>query len=146
MRHMVFARTRRGLVVRLTLVALVVALIVAFEIGVRQVTPDAVQYSVQWSINGGPIYSKDGTITNPATVARWRATMTATPSGKYIWQGRGSTCSVLTAYSISYVFFWHGLPVEVVTQAPFCGGGLYQISSGGIMDPRAYLIPPLVQP
>jgi len=142
----IIPRTRRGLIARLVVVLGLIVLIVAFEIDVRQVTPDAVQYSVHWSINGGPIYSKDGTITNPVTVARWRATMTATPSGKYIWQGRGSTCSMLTAYSISYVFLWHGFPVEVVSQAPDCGGEHYQISSGGITDPRTYFIPTLVQP
>jgi len=132
--------------VRLTLVALVVALVVVFEIGVRQVTPDSVQYAAQFQINGTVVAAKSGTITDPATVARWRVAMTATPSGKYVWQGWHSTCAGENPYSYTYMFLWHGLPTEVVSQAPDCGGEQYQISSGGITDPETYFLPTLVQP
>lgn len=146
MRQAFFPRTRRGLVVRLAIVALVVALIIVFEIGVRQVTPDAVQYTAVAQFDGTVISSTSGTITDPATVVRYRAAMTATPSGKYVWQGWHSTCEGVDSSSYTYTFLWHGLPVEVVTQAPFCDGSQYQISSGGITDPGTYYLPTLVQP
>ena len=128
------------------LALLLVVAFVAFEVGVRLVTPDAVRYTAVDQFHGTVYSSTSGTITDPATVAQWQADMTANPSGKYVWQGWHSTCAGTDPYSYTYTFLWHGLPVEVVTQAPFCAGGLYQISSGGVTDPRAYLIPTLVQP
>ena len=122
------------------LALLLVVVFAAFEIGVRLVTPDEVQYTAVAQFDGTVYSSTSGTITDPATVARYRAAMTATPSGKYVWQGWHSTCAGTDPFSYTYTFLWHSLPVEVVSQAPFCTGDQYQISSGGITDPRTYLI------
>jgi len=145
MRRMITSHTRRSLIVRLIMLALIV-LFAAFEIGVRLLPPDEVQYTAVAQFDGTVISSTSGTITDPATVARYRAAMTATPSGKFVWQGWHSTCAGTDPFSYTYTFLWHGLPVEVVSQAPFCTGNQYQISSGGITDPRTYYIPTLVQP
>ena len=95
------------------------------------------RYSVLKMASGQTDFVLSGTIIDPA---RWRVGMTATPSGKFVWQGWHSTCAGMDPFSYTYTFLWHGLPVEVVTQAPFCTGDQYQISSGGITDPRTYLI------
>ncbi len=76
--------------------------------------------------------------------------MTEKPDGaladSYIarWQGVG--CSYGTITFAMYTFTWHGAPVEVVSPAPGCAGGGYQVSSGGIPDWNVYLINPLPQP
>src|SRR6185312_13075603 len=77
-------RIKRATVVKIAL-ALVAAFVV-FEIGVRLVPPDAVHYTVQYSTDGGPVTTKTGAITNPATIAQWRAAMTATPSGRLLFE------------------------------------------------------------
>lgn len=134
---------RRGMVIALTLVFVLFA---AFEVGVRTITPDAVQYETQSSINGGPIARHGGTITDPATVAKWRAAMTQHPASELLptvymhaWLKLDS-CVPLGYYATTYRFTWHGLPVEVVEPAPTCGYGRYEISSGGLVDIHMYLI------
>ncbi|HEX8733021.1 MAG TPA: hypothetical protein VF725_13290 [Ktedonobacterales bacterium] len=133
------------------LLAIVVLLCVflGFEIGVRLLPADTVQYSIETINPAGPDTTVSGTVTNPATIARWRAAMTAQPNEPLIesylarWQGVG--CSSGTIYNASYNFTWHGLPVEVVSVVPSCLGG-YQVSSGGIPGWSAYIIYPLPQP
>ena len=132
--------------------ALAFVLFVTFEIGVRLVTPDAVQYETQSSINGGPVTIQSGTITDPATIAKWHAAMTAQPASRLLptvyvhsWL-KLDTCAPLGYYAATYRFTWHGLPVEVVTPAPVCGYGWYEISSGGLLDVHAYLIDMFTMP
>lgn len=141
MRQAFFPRTRRGLVVRLAIVALVV-LFVAFEIGVRLLTPDAVHYTTQVVSPTGQVFSStSGTITDPAVVAHYRAAMTAKPTGRYVWQTwRRVTCAGVDPYSATYTFLWHGLPIEVIMLAPTCGDN-YEISQGGLPDPQIYDVP-----
>ncbi len=136
----------------LTVLGALIVVFAAFEVGIRLLPPDAVSYEFQSSVNGGPVMTTSGVITDPATVARWRAAMTAHPSRRSLpnlsiagWQGR-NTCAPLGLYTARYRFTWHGLPVEVVSHAPGCGGGGYQVSSGGIPDWNTYLINPLPQP
>lgn len=134
---------RRGVVVG---VALAYVLFAAFEVGVRTVTPDAVQYETQSSINGGPVIRQSRTITNPATVAKWRAVMTQRPASELLPTAylhrllNLDDCAPLGYYATTYRFTWHGLPVEVVKPAPTCGYGRYEITSGGLMDIHMYLI------
>lgn len=135
-------RNRRALFVALGL--LLVAAFTVFEIGVRLFPPDAVHYAAQETLNGATVFTKTDTITDPATIARWRAAMTETPSGNFLWQ-QGGTCAPLGYYTATYVFLWHGLPIEVVSSLPGCGEQ-YEISSGGIPDPRTYYVARLVQP
>ena len=143
--QVVIPRTRRGLVVRLTLLAFVVALVAALEISVRQITPDELQYSVVQTTFGHTDFSFSRTITDPATVARWRAAMTATPSGQYIWQTGGACAGGVTFYNISYTFLWHGLPVETVDLLPSCAQR-FEVSSGGIPDLHSYNVSESFQP
>ncbi len=142
MRMAASQRSRRALVVAMAL--LLVAAFIALEIGVRLLPPDAVRYAAQQTTNGETVFTKSGTITDPATIARWRAAMTKTPSGIFLWQ-QGGTCAPLGYYTATYVFLWHGLPIEVVSSLPGCGEQ-YEISSGGIPDPRTYYVAELVQP
>ncbi|HEU0026682.1 MAG TPA: hypothetical protein VFQ25_06160 [Ktedonobacterales bacterium] len=138
--------TRRS---ALAIIASLVVAFVAFEVGVRLLQPDAVQYTIQTVNPNGPGSTISGTITDPATIARWRAAMTERPrmslKDSYIarWQGVG--CSVGTFSVATYRFTWHELPVEVVSPGPSCAGG-YAISSGGIPDWSTYFIDPLPQP
>jgi hypothetical protein len=141
--------------IALALIAVFVVFVVfvVFESAVRLIPPDAVHYTVEYSLNGGPVTTKTGTITDPKTIARWRAAMTATPSGRLLfefvirqWQGNPFTCAPLGYYSASYTFSWHGLPLEGVSRIPNTCLEQYEVSSGGIPDPRAYLVDSLIQP
>ncbi|HEY1390866.1 MAG TPA: hypothetical protein VGF38_20190 [Ktedonobacterales bacterium] len=149
MRLAAFRDNWRQVAVRLCLFLL--AAFALFEIGVRLLPADAVRYQVQVSTNGGPVTTKTGTITDPATVARWRDEVTANPASELLiglligqWREQYS-CSGLGTFDASYVFLWHGLPIESVSLLPVCFER-YQISSGGIVDPRTYNVPHLVQP
>ncbi len=142
----------RGFLTRRRALAVVIALVVvfvAFEVGVRLLPPDAVQYTIQTVNPNGPGSTVSGAITDPATVARWRAAMTARPrmslKDSYIARWQGAGCSFGTYSFATYIFTWHGLPVEVVSPGPSCAGG-YQVSSGGIPDWNTYFIDPLPQP
>lgn len=142
----------RGMFTRrraLAIIAVLVVAFLAFEVGVQLLSPDAVQYTVQTNNPVGPDLTVSGTITDPATVARWHTVMTERPDGviasSYLARWQGTGCSYGTITFATYTFTWHGLPVEVVSPAPSCAGG-YQVSSGGIPDWNAYLIYPLPQP
>ncbi len=130
------------------LLALVVAAFIALQVVVRLLTPDAVRYQTSLSTNGEPAITKSGVITDPASVKYWRATVTARPSGKLIfttligqWQGT-NTCAPLSVYHASYVFLWHGAPIEKVSSLQNCDG-TYAVSRLGIPDLQTYLIEPL---
>ena len=137
-------------VILLVCLALVAAFVI-FEIGVRLLPVDAVQYEIQVSNNGGPVITKIGTITDPATVARWRAAVTAEPSGQslvgtLIAQQRGEiTCAPLSSAAASYIFLWHGWPIESVSTLPVCTE-TSMISRGGIPDLGTYNIELLIHP
>jgi hypothetical protein len=139
---MIIPRTRLGLVMRVAL--LLVVLFAIFEISVRLLPPDAVRYEIQFYPYGAAPSSKSGTITDPTTIAQWQSAVTANPNGRFIWQ-TGGDCSQSSDFTATYVFLWHGLPIEVVSQLPSCFAQ-YKVSSGGIPDLRAYQIAPLVQP
>jgi hypothetical protein len=130
-------------------ITLLVCVLLGFEIGVRLLPPDAVRYTIQTINPDGSDTTVSGTITDPATIARWRAAMTARPNGTLIksyqlrWQGNG--CAPLTLTLATYTYTWHGLPVEVVSVGPGCGG-VYQVTSGGTPDWNTYVIDPLPQP
>lgn len=134
-----FLRNHRATIARAAI--LLGAVLVAFEVGVRLLTPDTVWYEAQSTTNGNLDFTTSGTVTDAATIAPWRAAMTETPSGKFLWQS-GGTCA---PHSASYVFLWHGLPLEVVTSLPRCGDQ-YEITSGGIPDPRTYVVTHFAQP
>ena len=149
MRLVAFRDNWRQIVVKVCL--LLLAAFAIFEIGVRLLPADAVRYGVQVSTNGGPVTRETGAITDPATVARWRAAVTANPASELLiglliglWREQYS-CSASGTFDASYDFLWHGLPIESATLLPVCFER-YQISSGGIFDPRTYNIPHLVQP
>ncbi|HEX8919153.1 MAG TPA: hypothetical protein VF898_11675 [Chloroflexota bacterium] len=143
-------RGNRRKVIALVCLGLVAALVL-FEMGVRLLPADAVQYEIQTSFNGGPVITRTATLTDPATVARWRAAMTAQPSGEslvgtLIAQQRGEVmCSGSGGTFASYVFLWHGLPTESVSALPTCIAR-YMIWRGSIPDLGTYVIDPLVQP
>lgn len=129
-------------------VILLLLIFLGFEISVRLLPPDTVRYTIQTINPAGPDTTASGTVTNPTTIARWRAAMTAQPDGTLIasyqlrWQGIG--CSIGTHTIANYIFTWHGLPLEVVSVQPSCPGG-YQVTSGGIPDWNTYVIDPLPQ-
>lgn len=144
-----FWRKYRPILLRILLI--LVAVLVVFEVGIRLLTPDTVRYDLQVSTNGGPTITRTGTITNPTTIARWRAAVLETPSGHLLigtlireWQ-KQINCAPLSYATASYVFLWHGLVMESVASLPVCTEE-YTISSGGLPDPRTYFVPWLVQP
>ena len=128
-----------------------VAVFVLFEVGVRLLPADAVQYEVQVSTNGGSVITRTGAITDPETVARWRAAVTADPSGQslvgtLIAQQRGEiTCAPLSSAAASYIFLWHGWPIESASTLPVCTE-TSMISRGGIPDLGTYNIELLIHP
>jgi hypothetical protein len=139
--------TRRRILVSIAILAL---LLIGFEVGVRLMPPDEVSYDIQTiEPSGPPDPHLHGVITDPVTVARWRAVMTAQPDSLLIsayierWQGVG--CASGTYFVATYRFTWHGLPVEVVSPGPSCAAG-FQVTSGGISDWNTYIIDPLPQP
>lgn len=119
------------------------ALFVAFEVSVRLVTPDAVRYQIVTINPVGPGSTRSGTITDPATVMRWRAAMTAQPverlSDAYFTAWWGNGCSYGTVEVATARFTWHGLPVETVSPGPGCAGGTI-LSSGGLPSLQTYLV------
>src|SRR5579884_1643151 len=136
--------------------ALVLVIVLAlFEITIRVLPPDAVQYDVQEYTNGELVFSRSGTVTDPTTIAQWRAAVTASPSPTnetlidaliHAWR-KDEICAPLSSATVSYVFLWHGFTTEAVTSLPVCGP-VCTISSGGIPDPRTYdvsILPPLPQ-
>lgn len=147
MRGAAFRGNRRKAILLVCLA--LVAAFVLFELGVRLLPADAVRYQIQTYFNGDLVSTSAGTITDPATVARWRDAMTAQPSreslvGTLIAQQRGEiVCTGLGGSAATYVFLWHGLPIESVSPLPCVR---YVISRGGISDMGTYIIDPLVQP
>lgn len=123
--------------------AVALALFVAFEVSVRLVTPDAVQYQIVTINPVGPSSTRSGTITDPATVTRWRAAMTAHPierlSDAYFTAWWGNGCSYGTVEVATARFTWHGLPVEAVLPGPGCASGTL-LSSGGLPSLQTYLV------
>jgi hypothetical protein len=140
---------RRKVILLICLV--LVASVVLFEIGVRLLPADAVQYEVQGSNNGDSVITRTGTITDSVAVARWRDDVTGSQSGQFligtlIAQSREEiTCSTLGYYSASYVFLWHGLPIESVSSLGTCDEQ-YMISRGGLPDLQTHYVEHLVQP
>lgn len=135
----------RGVLTRrrkLAVVATLVVVFATFEVGVRLLPPDAVQVSAREYYADRPVRDGvfGGTFTDPVTVARWRAAMTAKPDGllinSYVAQWQGATCRGRYVVA-TYTFTWHGLPVEVISTEPSCAGS-YQVSSGGIPDWYTY--------
>jgi hypothetical protein len=128
--------------------ALVLGIVFAFiEVGVRVLPPDAVHYDVQEYTNGELIFSRSGIVTDPATISQWRAAVTSIPSPTnetlisaliHAWR-KDEMCAPLGSTVVSYVFVWHGFPTESVTSLPVCGP-LCMISSGGIPDPRTFIV------
>ena len=55
------------------------------------------------------------------------------------------TCAPLSYQTASYVFLWHGIALEEVSSLPACDEE-YQIWTGGLPDPRTYLVTQLVLP
>jgi hypothetical protein len=121
--------------------------LVLFEVGVRLLTPDTVRYGVQVNTSGAPTTTQTGTITDPTTIAHWRAAVTETPSGHLLIGTLTSqnTCAPLSYETADYVFLWHGIAIEAVSSLPVCDGE-YQIWTGGLPDPRTYFVSQLVQP
>ena len=135
-------RSRLGRTVWLAVGALL-TLFVAFEVGVRLITPDAVQYRIQTINPDGTSFTRAGTITDPAVVARWSEAMTSQPAKSLFdayntaWFGTG--CSHGTIEIATARFTWHGLPVEVMSPGPGCPNGS-MIWSGGVPDPETYWV------
>jgi hypothetical protein len=145
----VFWHDHRRLVLWLVL-CVVAVFVLFFEVGVRLITPDALQYDVQVTNNGGPIITRTGTITNPTTIAGWRAQVTQTPSGQWLpgtlireWR-KQDLCAPLSNVTASYTFLWHGMVIEQVSSLPVCTEE-HAISRGGLPDLRTYFVPLLVQ-
>jgi hypothetical protein len=126
----------------LSLIMLALALFVAFEVGIRFIPPDAVQYRIQTINNDGSGTTRAGTITDPRVVARWDAALRLQPAKSLFdaytsaWFGTG--CSYGTIEIATARFTWHGLPVEVVSPGPSCAGGDSMLWSGGVPDPMTY--------
>jgi hypothetical protein len=128
------------------LVGIAVVGVIAFEILIRIVPPDAVQYTRQTSLGGGPITTITGTMTDRATIAQWQARVMAHPQGLLLtdvylaqWQGTLNCSATYGQVVGSYRFTWHGIPVESVALARTCGGR-YEVSSGGLTDPRLFVV------
>lgn len=145
-RHLPTGWKRRALTVVFLLI-----IFLGFEIGVRLLPPDTIYYTIVTRHPNGPDTTVSGTVTNPATVARWRATMTAQPSGQpvlgiYMSSLIGANNCSRGQYMIpTYSFLWRGIPVEVATYSPSCVPRI-QVSRGFIPDWNTYFVEPLPQP
>lgn len=135
------SRWRRNALIGL---AVALALLVAFEVSIRQITPDAVQYQIVTYPLMGHERERTGVVTDPATIATWRAAVSA-QSDKRLWDAylsdwSGAGCSYGTITSGTLRFTWHGLPVEVASPGPGCAWVWLQVSSGGLPDPHLHLV------
>ncbi len=127
-------------------IAALVVVFAAFEVGVRLLPPDAMQYTVETVNPAGPGAAVSGTITGSVMVARWRAAMTAKPDELLIASylaAAGAACAGGTYSVATYTFTWHGLPVEVVSTGPkgACGPDEFQVWRGVIPDWYTYSFP-----
>ena len=114
----------------------------AFEVGVRLLPPDAVQYTIQTINPIGPDSTMSGTITDPATVARWRAAMTARPDGAIpvaiLPDGKGSGCSYGSITFATYTLHLAWAAGRGRLAGAKLAQAAYQVSSGGILDWNTY--------
>lgn len=126
--------------------AVVLVLFVAFEVGVRMVTPDTVHYrivSVNYLTIPETVQIQTGTLTNAAAIEKWRAGLVATPIeslwGSYLAALIGVHCNGGGSISATALFTWHGLPVEAASPGPDCAHPMV-ISQGGLPDFYAYSV------
>jgi hypothetical protein len=125
-------------------------LFAVFEVSVRLAPANAVRYDiVVYTPAGPPGPHLQGVITDSATIARWRAAMTAHPLESFaqytLRHIQGVTCAGGTMLEATYTFTWHGLPIEVVSGGIGCLSG-FQVSSGGLPDWNIYAPDPLPHP
>ena len=126
--------------------AVVFVMFVAFEVGVRMVTPDTIHYrivSVNYLTIPETVQVQTGTLTDAAGVAKWRAGLVATPIdslwGSYLAALTGVHCNGGGSISATALFTWHGLPVEVASPGPDCSQPMV-ITQGWLPDFYVYSV------
>ncbi len=159
----VWLRTHRVIAI-VTLIALV--MLVAFEFGVRAVTPDTMEVIEYGNAAYGEpanavIYQQ--VITDPAQIAATYQALTRTPADWATHIDPGPTYGLHTcpqgalspdfetrAHLLVVRFLWQGYPVAVVTHYPIqdnpywfwrCQNNMteWQVSAGGVINPRPYV-------
>lgn len=148
-------RVRRWMTPRQRWLVFVVALallFVAFEMGIRLITPDAVESTitfvpckVQSLCTTTMPLSRSGRTTDPRTIAMYQALLAPPNESKslvasYLATWGGATCAPLTTYTVTLRFTWHGIPVEAASPGPGCDNGWSQVSSGGLPDLNMYTL------
>lgn len=135
-------RMPRSLLVALT----ALALLTAFEVGVRLIQPDTLVYTAtiaQGSIVSPTYQHIHLTITNPRAVAKWYAAVNSSPVDN-VFSTIFVHCNGLYYLGESYrfEFTWHGLPIETATSnnVTNCGPEM-QLTSGGLPGVREYALP-----
>jgi hypothetical protein len=151
-----WVRGHRRLAVSATLVVIVLS--VALEVGVRIITPDAmeiVEYSyvvphhvVYDQMVANPVEAIDTYHSLTRTAAAWN-TFNPQYGGFEYCEGSHLLTSLPDTSNQPLVlrFLWHGIPIAVASHAPAsngsgglwaCGPDEWQVSAGGVPNPRPY--------
>ena len=135
------------------LLAIALALFVAFEVGIRLVTPDAMEFTlsfvpckVQSVCSSTPPPRRSFVTTDPRQIARYQALLEPPNETKLLvdayleaWTGVGCPPAPITNYT-TLRFTWHGIPVEAASPGPGCDNGWSQVSRGGLPDLNMYTL------
>lgn len=140
------ARAKLRMPRRLVAALTALALLTAFEVGVRLIQPDTLVYTAtiaQGSIASPTYQHIHLTITNPRAIATWYAAVGARPV-ENVFSTAFVHCNGLYYLGESYrfEFTWHDLPIETATSNNMtnCGPEM-QLTSGGLPGVREYALP-----
>jgi hypothetical protein len=140
-------RAKRRVPRRLIVVLALLAIVAAFEVGIRLIQPDSLTYTTKIDAGFGQYTSRYGTITDPRMVAQWHTLINATPLDQdNVFVSTFVYCNGMV-FSDSYdvEFSWHGLPIESVSSSNSSCGTVLWLSSGGLTDPRPYAVAPALR-
>ncbi|HEX2348981.1 MAG TPA: hypothetical protein VHI51_11160 [Ktedonobacterales bacterium] len=136
----------------LALIVAALLLFVAFEVSIRLITPDAMEFTLTFTpckpyntfCTTPP--KRSFVTTDPSQIAMYQALLEPPNEGKLLvdayleaWTGVGCP-SAPTTNQTTLRFTWHGIPVEATSSGPGCDNGWTQVSSGGLPDLNMYVL------
>lgn len=141
-------RRRRALIA----VALALLLFAAFEVGIRLITPDAMEFTLNFiPCHQSQLFCttpprRSFVTTNQRMIAMYQALLAPPNTSQPLavayltaWKNVGCPPGPLTNYT-TLRFTWHGIPVEAASPGPGCEAQWSQVSSGGLPDLNMYVL------
>ncbi len=140
------ARAKRRVPRRLIVALTLLALLVAFEVGVRVIQPDTLTYTANVPTSWPDYQYEHRVITDPRAVAGWYAAVNAHPHPLFQVNVLSSIfihCNglIFADESYQFAFTWHGLPLETASTTETSCGPILWLTSGGLPSLRGYALP-----